>query len=139
MDGNSWEKYKHPFLVWNDYNSGMNTQPSRCYSSIPLKIESRSKPPLKTIAHSKITERTFAVRAVTLRGNCAVLFGNRVKDDSCFEKLWQSLNQAFTSAFPIRNTVASQTSHFPLVAGRPFFNVTCSASLISLWARHFRQ
>ena len=42
-------------------------------------------------------------------------------------------------ALPILNTVALQTEHLPRVAGLPFFNVTCSASLMSRWARHFRQ
>ena len=40
---------------------------------------------------------------------------------------------------PILNIVLPHSPHLPLVAGRPFFIVTCSASWISLLSRHFIQ
>ncbi len=40
---------------------------------------------------------------------------------------------------PILKTLVPQMGQSPLVAGRPFFNVTCSGLLISRFSRHFRQ
>ena len=39
----------------------------------------------------------------------------------------------------MRNILVPQTGQMPRVAGRPFFIVICSASLISWEARHFTQ
>jgi hypothetical protein len=39
----------------------------------------------------------------------------------------------------MRNTLVPQAGQSPLVAGRPFFNVTCSGLDISRFSRHFRQ
>ena len=41
--------------------------------------------------------------------------------------------------FPIRKIFVPQTGHVPLVAGLPFFRVTCSGPLISLFVLHLRQ
>ena len=42
-------------------------------------------------------------------------------------------------AAPILNIVVPQSPHFPRVAGRPFFIVTCCASWMSLLVLHFIQ
>ena len=42
-------------------------------------------------------------------------------------------------AFPIRNIVVPHSPQAPLVAGLPFFIVTCWAFWISRLSRHFRQ
>jgi hypothetical protein len=42
-------------------------------------------------------------------------------------------------AAPILNILVPQTGQTPSVAGRPFFIVTCFASLISRWVLHFMQ
>ena len=39
----------------------------------------------------------------------------------------------------MRNTLVPQAGQSPLVAGRPFFKVTCSGLVISRFSRHFRQ
>ncbi len=39
----------------------------------------------------------------------------------------------------MRNILVPQVGHVPCVAGRPFFNVTCWAFEISLFALHFTQ
>ena len=43
------------------------------------------------------------------------------------------------SAFPMRKRVVPQTGQVPLVAGLPFFIVTCCGSFISRLVLHFRQ
>jgi hypothetical protein len=48
------------------------------------------------------------------------------------------LNYSFGIA-PIRNTLVPQVGHVPFTAGRPFFNLVSSGSLISLFSLHFTQ
>ena len=48
-------------------------------------------------------------------------------------------NKLVQDILPILNIVLPHSPHLPLVAGRPFFIVTCSASWISLLSRHFIQ
>ena len=43
------------------------------------------------------------------------------------------------AAEPILNILVPHTGHFPSVAGRPFFIVIWTASLISRFALHFTQ
>jgi hypothetical protein len=40
---------------------------------------------------------------------------------------------------PILNILVPQTEHVPLIAGLPFFIVTCCSPLIGLFALHFTQ
>ena len=59
--------------------------------------------------------------------------------------LWRFIIESLLSlaepqeAFPILYIPAPHSPHFPRVAGRPFFIVTCSASCISRLSLHFRQ
>ena len=45
----------------------------------------------------------------------------------------------FQEALPILYIPAPHSPHFPRVAGRPFFIVTCSVSCISRLSLHFMQ
>ncbi len=41
--------------------------------------------------------------------------------------------------FPIRKTLVPHVGHVPFTAGRPFFSVVSSGSLMSLFSLHFTQ
>ncbi len=43
------------------------------------------------------------------------------------------------SIFPIRKTLVPHSGHVPFTAGRPFFSLVSSGSLMSLLALHFTQ
>ncbi len=43
------------------------------------------------------------------------------------------------SIFPIRKTLVPHLGHVPFTAGRPFFSLVSSGSLMSLLALHFTQ
>ena len=41
--------------------------------------------------------------------------------------------------FPIRKTLVPHVGHVPFIAGRPFFSLTSSGSLMSRFSLHFTQ
>jgi len=43
------------------------------------------------------------------------------------------------SIFPIRKTLVPHVGHVPFTAGRPFFSLTSSGSLMSRFSLHFTQ
>jgi len=43
------------------------------------------------------------------------------------------------SILPIRKTLVPHSGHVPFTAGRPFFSLVSSGSLMSLFALHFTQ
>ncbi len=43
------------------------------------------------------------------------------------------------SIFPIRKTLVPHVGHVPFTAGRPFFSVVSSGSLMSRFSLHFTQ
>ena len=75
--------------------------------------------------------RVIRIGVVLLRGGMQIapnavycLQTGRERIERSLPVLHNSGNERY-SALPIRNTVALQTEHFPRVAGRPFFNMTC--------------
>ena len=55
----------------------------------------------------------------------------------CYQK--SKIIITLQDAAPILNIVVPQSPHFPRVAGRPFFMVTCCGSRIVWLSRHFMQ